>query len=91
MEIFEGPSYFFVDDSNHDRATSLLEYLNNNAQKCLDITVSHKYIINNLHKNLSTLITNYRTADKFMIGLAEKDAKKWQLHEEAVTIVEDIK
>ena len=53
--------------------------------------VSQKSIIDNLHENLPTLISNYHNANKFIYGLAEKDAKKRKLDEEVVSIVEAIK
>ena len=31
VEIFEGPTHFFISDSFHDRATRLLGYLHDNA------------------------------------------------------------
>ena len=76
VKIFNGPSHFFIDISNHDRAARLLRYLYNNVKISLDIIIGQKHMIDNLYENLTTLITNYCAVDKFLRGLSEKDVKK---------------
>ena len=76
VEIVEGPSQFFIDDSNHDRVARLLRYFHNNVKISLDIIIGQKHIIDNLYENLTTLITNYCAVDKFLRGLSKKYIKK---------------
>lgn len=77
VEIFEGPSHFFNDDSSHDRAARLLKYFHDNVVHLgSDITIGQTYIIDHLYETLPTLIANYKATDKFLTGLAEKAVKK---------------